>query len=165
MKNLNQKAKVVTLTAPYDRLSGQGALVGNIFGVAVSDVLSGASGQFLRKGAVTLDATSAQAWTAGDLIYWDDTNKRCDNTVVGKLIGAALEAKANPGATGNVLLFGSTAPQSAAIAALVDNSGGAAANGTIEAVTDVATAANAIKELATKVNEFQSKLKAAGLTL
>lgn len=51
----------------------------------------------------------------------------------------------------------------ATIAAIVDNSGGAAADGTIGAVTDVATAAAAVKELATKQNEIIASLKSAGI--
>jgi len=51
----------------------------------------------------------------------------------------------------------------AVVAALVDNSGGAAADGTIAAVTDAATAANAIKELATKLNAILTSLKDAGV--
>jgi hypothetical protein len=54
------------------------------------------------------------------------------------------------------------APQTAAVTTLVDNSGGAAANGTIDAVTDAATAAAAVKELATKLNELIVAMRLAG---
>lgn len=50
------------------------------------------------------------------------------------------------------------------VAQLVDNSGGVAADGTIAAVTDATTSANAIKELATKVNEIATKLDSSGVT-
>lgn len=53
--------------------------------------------------------------------------------------------------------------QAAAITSLVDNSGGVAADGTIAAVTTVAQAADAIKELATKVNEILTKQRASSL--
>ena len=46
MKNKIQNGDVLSLAAPYDRTSGQGALIGSIFGVSVTDVLSGATGQF-----------------------------------------------------------------------------------------------------------------------
>ena len=38
--NFKQPGEVLTLTAPYQRDSGQGALVGAIFGVALSTVAS-----------------------------------------------------------------------------------------------------------------------------
>jgi len=53
--------------------------------------------------------------------------------------------------------------QAAAITSLVDNSGGAAADGTIGVVNSSATAADAVKELATKVNEILTKLRASSL--
>jgi predicted RecA/RadA family phage recombinase len=147
-------SNVVTLTAPYDRLSGQGALVGSQFGVAVSDVLNTVAGQFLIKGAVTLDATSAQAWNQGDPIYWDNTNKRCDNTAVGPRIGTALNAKANPSATGDVLIGagGSAGSQSALIAQI------ATAN-----ATDLATSEALANQLKTTVNALLTALINAGL--
>lgn len=54
------------------------------------------------------------------------------------------------------------APQTAAIATLTDNSGGAAADGTIGAVVDVATAAAAVKELATKLNALIVAMRLSG---
>ena len=107
MKNYVQPGDILTLTAPYDRTSGQGALVGSMFGVAVRDVLNGASGQFQTIGVFELDKTSAQAWTEGSLIYWDNTNKVATTTATSnKLIGAAVAAAANPSATGLVRLNG-----------------------------------------------------------
>lgn len=158
-----QPGETIKLTAPYDRLGGQGAKVGLAFGVAAHDVLSGVDAAFLTEGVFSLAKTSAQSWTQGDRIYWDDTNKRCDNVgTVGMLIGYATAAAANPSATGLVNLEAPTA-RAAAVASLTDSSGGAAANGTIEAVTDVATAANGIKELATKLNELLAALRAVGM--
>ena len=51
------------------------------------------------------------------------------------------------------------------IAALVDNSGGVAVDGTIAAVSSSATAADAIKELATQVEAIRAAIKAAGIIL
>ena len=51
----------------------------------------------------------------------------------------------------------------AAPAALTDNSGGVAVDGTIAAVNSSATAADGIKELATKVNALRTQLVAAGV--
>lgn len=138
--NYIQPGAILTLTAPYDRLSGEGAQVGSIFGVATSDVDSGDPGEFDTEGVWSLAKTSAQAWTVGQKIYWDDSNKRCDSDgTVGMLIGVATAAADNPSSTGYVKL-NSSAPSSsegpqAAEADLTDNSGGAAADGTIGVVT------------------------------
>jgi len=107
MKNYIMDGEALELTAPYNVASGGGALVGSIFGVAKSDVLSGALGVFQLTGVIELAKTSAQAWTVGVLIYWDDTNKVATSTAsTHKLIGVAAAAAANPSSIGWVRLNG-----------------------------------------------------------
>lgn len=107
MKNATQLGEVLTLAAPYDRNSGEGALVGSIFGVCQTDALSGADVAMVRRGVFDLAKTSVQAWTVGAKIYWDDTNKVCTTSASGNtLVGAAAAAAANPSSTGSVLLDG-----------------------------------------------------------
>ena len=109
MKNFVSPGDNVQLTAPYAVASGAGALVGSIFGVAVTDVASGAVGAFKTCGVYTLPKTSAQAWTAGAVVYWDDTTKVCTSSSASganTLIGVAAAAAANPSATGTVRLNG-----------------------------------------------------------
>ncbi len=106
--NYVQPGKNLTLTAPYDRTTGQGALVGSIFGVAQVTVASGAAAEFATEGVWDLAKTSAQPWAVGDRIFWDNMNKRCDNVPTAGfiLIGQATAAAANPSSTGKVKLFG-----------------------------------------------------------
>jgi len=109
MKNYVQKGETLTLTAPYAVSSGGGALVGSIFGVAAADYASGAEGEFEVEGVfdLTREIGGSTAWSAGDLIYWDDINKRTTKTATGnKLIGAAARAAADGDATGRVRLNG-----------------------------------------------------------
>lgn len=107
MINYIQEGEHLTLAAPYNRLSGEGALVGSIFGVACTDVDSGDDGEFAVEGVFSLKKTSAQAWTVGVAIYWDDSNKECTTTSSGNTkIGVATEAAANPSSTGKVRLNG-----------------------------------------------------------
>ena len=107
MKTFIQPGENVTLAAPYDVTAGGGALVGSIFGIAQEDALSGADVVLVRRGVFTLAKTSAQAWTVGAKLYWDDTNKVATTTATANtLIGAARAAAANPSATGEVLLDG-----------------------------------------------------------
>lgn len=104
-RNFVQDGDTLTLVAPYDRLSGQGALVGVLFGVSLNDVASGAESEFGLEGVWDLDKVSAQAWTQGQKIYWDDTAKLATTvSTSNKLIGAAVLTAANPSDVGRVLL-------------------------------------------------------------
>ena len=107
MKNYVQDGHTLSLTAPYDVASGGGLLVGSLFAVAVSAATSGNPVQGTTCGVYTLPKTSAQAWTVGAKIYWDDTNKVATTTATSNtLIGCAVAAAANPSATGTVRLNG-----------------------------------------------------------
>lgn len=183
--NYVQPGKTLTLTAPYQRNSGLGAQVGFIFGVALQTVANGVDGEFGIDGVWELAKTSAQAWTQGQKIYWDNGNKRCDNDPeVGMLIGVAAEAADNPSSTGIVRLNG-VAPATAegpqdVIAALTDSTNGGAVDGTVAEVTDLATAGgntytdaavNAkfdivndnFKEVTVELNLILAALKQAGI--
>jgi predicted RecA/RadA family phage recombinase len=95
MKNFIQEGCALTVAAPYDRLSGEGAKIGVMFGVAASTVLSGADGVFNTEGVFELAKTDSQAWTLGQKIYWDDTTKLCTNVAASNItIGVAVEAVA-----------------------------------------------------------------------
>lgn len=110
MKNHVQKGDTLTLLAPYAVASGAGFQVGSIFAIAVASAAIGAAVEGQMEGVFTLPKTSAQAWTVGVKVYWDDANKRCDTTSsVGALIGAATAVAANPSSAGNVRLNGSVA--------------------------------------------------------
>jgi predicted RecA/RadA family phage recombinase len=108
MKNKVQEGDILTLAAPYAVASGAGALIGSIFGVAQTTLANGAVGAFHTDGVFTLAKTSAQAWTVGAKIYWDDTAKVCTTTLTSNtLIGVAVAAAVNPSSTGVVRLNGS----------------------------------------------------------
>jgi predicted RecA/RadA family phage recombinase len=109
MKNFVQAGDTITVPAPYDRSSGQGAKVGQIFGVCTGDALSGADVALKTSGVFDLTKAGSQAWTVGALVYWDDTNKRCTTVATGNLlIGAAIAAVDNAvgSTTGRVRLNG-----------------------------------------------------------
>lgn len=107
MTNHIASGEILTLTAPYAVASGEGALVGSIFGVATATVANGAVGEFVLEGIVEIKKTSAQAWTVGALIYWDNGAKEATTASAAganKLIGVAVAAAANPTAVGRVRL-------------------------------------------------------------
>lgn len=96
MRNYVQEGTRLTLAAPYALTSGQGAKVGQIFGVANGDAANGAEVRLDTQGVFDLTKVGSQAWTVGALIYWDDTNKRCTTSASGNLlIGVATAAVAS----------------------------------------------------------------------
>jgi predicted RecA/RadA family phage recombinase len=96
MKNYVQPGNTITLTAPYDVASGDGLLVGAIFGVATGSAVSGAAIEAALVGVFDLTKVGSQAWAAGDKIYWDNTAKQATKTATSNtLIGVATEAVGN----------------------------------------------------------------------
>jgi predicted RecA/RadA family phage recombinase len=108
MKNFIQRGDTVTLVAPYALASsGLGVKVGSIVGVAVAAASSGADVEVALTGVFDVKKTSAQAWTVGALVYWDDSAKEFTTTSTSNtLAGVAVAAAANPTATGRVRLNG-----------------------------------------------------------
>lgn len=107
MKNYIQEGDTLTLTAPYARSAGEGALVGTLFGVACNDVASGSAGEFAREGVFDITALSTDTGSVGAKMYWDDTNKRLTTTATSNtLVGALTKAKASGDTTARVVLDG-----------------------------------------------------------
>lgn len=106
--NYVQEGEVLSLTAPYTRTTGQAALVGTgLFGVALTDVTSGAAASFSMCGVWTLAKVEAQEWaTIGLAIYWDDSAKLLTTTSGGNtLVGYNLAVAANPSTTGKIRII------------------------------------------------------------
>lgn len=104
-KNFIQPGDTITVPAPAAVSSGDGVLVGKLFGIAQFDAASGADVEISTKGVYTLPKTSAQAWTVGALIYWDGSKTTtADASGANTLIGHAMAAAANPSDTGIVRL-------------------------------------------------------------
>ncbi len=88
-RNFIQPGDTITLTAPYAVTSGDGLLVGSIFGVVNDPVEAALTGVF------DIIKVGSQAWSAGDKVYWDDINKETTKTATANtLIGVAIEAVA-----------------------------------------------------------------------
>ena len=104
MTNKTHEGHTIVLAAPYDRLSGQGALVGSIFGVAVVDVLSTVSAAFETEGVFDI-TKAAGAVTQGAKMYWDNTAKNTTTTSTSNtFIGYATQAQASGDATCRIKL-------------------------------------------------------------
>src|SRR6266487_2669432 len=106
MINFVKSGDNLTLAAPYDVLSGGGFKVGNVFGVAATDALSGTNVECEVEGVYDL-AKDASTFAQGDLAYWDDTAKKVTSTVGSNLLIGAVEVAAATGAVVvRVNLFG-----------------------------------------------------------
>lgn len=105
MKNFVSSNKVHTLTAPATVVSGTAYKVGLFIVVAQADAVSGQPFACVSKGTFEYAKTSAQAWTEGALLYWDDSAKVFTTTSSGNTLCAKAGAvAANPSTTGIVIL-------------------------------------------------------------
>jgi predicted RecA/RadA family phage recombinase len=106
MTNFVKSGDNLTLAAPYDVLSGGGFKVGNVFGVAANDTLSGNNVECEVEGVYDL-AKDASVFAQGDLACWDDSVKKVTSTVGSNLLIGAVEVAAATGvAVVRVNLFG-----------------------------------------------------------
>lgn len=107
MKNYIQPGDTLEVTAPYDVESGGGVLVGTLFGIAADTAVSGDPVQIKRTGVFSHAKTSAQAWTVGAAVYWDNTNKVFTTAASGNtLVAKAAAVATNPSDEGTVVLNG-----------------------------------------------------------
>lgn len=105
MNNFVQDGDVISVTAPYALTSGQGCLVGSLFGIAVKDYGNGAAAEIRRDGVFDVTALSTDTASQGAKLYWDNTNRRLTTTVSGNtLVGVATVAKTSGQTTARVLL-------------------------------------------------------------
>ena len=104
--NYIQPGRSITVAAPSGGvLSGQGVLIGTLFGIAQYDAVEGAEVEILTEGVVEIGKTSALAIGVGDRLFWDDTNKLVNKTTTAQQqVGVAVAAAANPSATVKMLI-------------------------------------------------------------
>lgn len=176
MKNAIQKGNVLNYPVPAATTitSGQPVFVGALAGIAaITSAIEGAIVPVNLEGVFVLPKTAPLVITQGDRLYWDTTPGEVTKTALGNtFIGVAFESQLSADTEVLVQLRneGSVGVPSSLIA-LVDNSGGGAADGTIGAITagtpaDLAAQAaintqirDAIKELATAHNSLLAAIK------
>lgn len=108
MKGFVQEGKVLEFTAPVGGVTaGTGVKIGDILVIPTFSAAAGAKFTGVRAGVVYHDKNDAEAWTEGQQLNWDDTNKRFTTTTTGNYKGGcAAQAAANPTTHGYVLLYG-----------------------------------------------------------
>jgi predicted RecA/RadA family phage recombinase len=93
MKSYVQPGHTVTLAAPYDVSSGDGLLLGSLFGIASADAAEGAEVETAVTGVFDITKAASQAWTVGAKVYWDNTAKVATTTATDNtLIGVAVQS-------------------------------------------------------------------------
>ena len=109
MKNYVQPGESITLTAAAAATSGDGVLVGSLFGIASGDAAIGETLVLTTKGVFTMPKVSTDVMAVGDVVYWDDSAGLVttdDDTGNNPRVGLAVTAAGNPSGTVNVRLDG-----------------------------------------------------------
>lgn len=109
MKNYVMHGDAIDVTTPVGGLtSGVGALIGAMFGVAKLTTVAGDPNVLLTTGVFDMakeGAGSGQAWAVGDLVYWDNANKRLTKTSAGNTkVGYAVDVALTTATVGRVRL-------------------------------------------------------------
>ena len=109
MRNYIQEGDAITVAAPYQVASGDGMLVGSLFGIAATAAANGATVEMQTVGVHEITALNTDTGSIGANVYWDNTNKRITTTASGNsLVGALTVAKTNGQTTATVRLNGVT---------------------------------------------------------
>jgi predicted RecA/RadA family phage recombinase len=106
VNNYVQQGDILDLDPGATVAAGTGHLFGAaLFGVAITDAVSGTPSSFVVEGVVTIAKTSALAIAVGDRLFWDATNSVVNKTATAQQqVGIAIEAAANPSSTVKMLL-------------------------------------------------------------
>lgn len=89
-----QDGENITVVAPYALASGDGCLVGSLFGVANTAAASGATVTVALEGVFPITTLSTDTATVGAKAYWDNTAKKITTTLTANtLVGAFTYVK------------------------------------------------------------------------
>lgn len=160
-QSYKQPGNILTLTAPYARASsGLGMKVGALFGVTCDAIANGEAGQVQTEGVHALTKIGSQAWSVGDRIFWDDSNKRLTSVATdGMFVGVCTTAVGSGAGetTGEIKLAGLQvlAEGAQAVIAAVATADSDATYGAAESTL--------LNELKTQLNLVIAALKTAGI--
>lgn len=112
MKNFIAIGNAITIAAAAATVSGQGVLQGSLFGIAAHSAATGEDLLINLTGIYELPKAGSQAWTVGQMVYWDNSAKvvttaATDNTLIGVAVVPVTNAAANT--VGTVRLNGAVA--------------------------------------------------------
>ena len=95
MRNFVQPGASLAVSVPYvgGVTSGQGVMVGALFGIAAVDGAQNATIEAQTQGVFDITKEPALAIAAGSRAFWDNTNRRITTTVTGNFqVGIATAA-------------------------------------------------------------------------
>ena len=102
-----QNGENITVTAPYAVTSGDGCLVGSLFGVANTTAAISTPVELCRLGVFPIPAVAADTAVVGAKAYWDNTAKKITTTLsANTLVGVFTFTKLNGDLSAAVLLDG-----------------------------------------------------------
>ncbi|MEM1131135.1 MAG: DUF2190 family protein [Pseudomonadota bacterium] len=108
MRNFIQPGHNVTVPAPAAVASGDGVLVGSMFGIANGDAENGADVVLSMVGVYTMPKTPANDIAVGAAVYWNSSAGEVTSTASGNTrIGVAIAAAGAGVTTIRVRLNGS----------------------------------------------------------
>ena len=97
MKTYIQNGQVITVPPPAGGIaSGDGLIVGNIFGIAAYSAAEGDPLELAATGVYKLPKATAAVLAVGARVAWDNTAKQVNTPGAGRFpIGSATEAAGN----------------------------------------------------------------------
>jgi predicted RecA/RadA family phage recombinase len=99
------KGDVMLHTAAEDLSAGEAVLIGDILGIALVDIASGATGSCAVEGVWSVPKLSTDTFAEGQILYWDDGNSRLTETAsTHKRVGICWETAGNPSSTCKIKL-------------------------------------------------------------
>jgi predicted RecA/RadA family phage recombinase len=107
MKNFVQNGDYLEITAPATITSGQGVLIGDLFGVAVTDIASGANGILAVEGVyeITKATDAGSGGTIWAPAYFDATQNKVTAIASGNVqVGLFTETTLDAATSASVLL-------------------------------------------------------------
>jgi predicted RecA/RadA family phage recombinase len=87
MKNFVQNGKNIDVLASAAYTSGSLVIEGNLVGVAVADIASGATGTIATEGVYAFTKEAAATLVQGDIAYYDSATKKLDATNTNPAVG------------------------------------------------------------------------------
>ena len=110
MKNFIQNGAMITVPAPAGgSASGQGMIVGGLFGIAATTAQEGTSLEIATTGVYDLPKAPATVFALGDRVAWDDTAKVIAPPATGLYpVGVAVIAAGNGATTVRIRLDGTS---------------------------------------------------------
>ena len=91
--------------------SGDAVLFGDTLRIAVHDIANGSAGEWEIEGVFTIAATTADTWSDGDFVYWNDTTSKLTSTMGSNTRpGIAIGAKTNGQTTAVLKLWPGSTP-------------------------------------------------------